>query len=195
MTITISGVLPFLVFATIVPGLIWRGRRRHLPAGAIAAQVLLAAWVAAIVAVTLFPLPWRTGAGRPEVISGRWDWPAPWASITPFATIRMSLEAGFGSTEGRVLIGNLAAFMPLGFLAPIVDRRWRSAARILALGVVASASIELAQLAWDLIIGMPWRSADVDDVIVNAAGTVLGYVAWRLAGSAAIARGERLRAG
>src|SRR5690349_960814 len=106
MTTTISGVLPFVLFAAIVPGILWRGRRRDVPAGTVAAQLLLGTWIAAIVALTLFPLPWRTGGPRPEVIAGRWDWPAPWASITPFATIRMSLAAGFGSAEGRVLIGN-----------------------------------------------------------------------------------------
>jgi glycopeptide antibiotics resistance protein len=195
MTITISGVLPFLVFAAIVPGLIWRGRRRGLPGTVIAAQLLLGAWIAAIVALTLFPLPWRTGGSRPEVIPGRWAWPAPWASITPFATIRMSLEAGFGSAEGRVLIGNLVAFMPLGFLAPIIDRRWQSAARILLLGIVASAAVEVAQLAWDLVIGMPWRSADIDDVIVNAAGTVLGYAVWRFATIAIASRRGPIRSG
>jgi glycopeptide antibiotics resistance protein len=195
MTITISGVLPFLVFAAFVPVLIWRGRRRNLPASAIAAQLLLGAWIAAIVAVTLFPLPWRTGGGGLALIPGRWEWPAPWAQITPFATIRMSLDAGFGSAAGRVLIGNLVAFVPLGFLAPIVDRRWQSAARILLLGIVASAAVELAQLAWDLFVGMPWRSADIDDVIVNTAGTMLGYVAWSLGTRVAAGRRATLRSG
>ena len=193
MTTSISGVVPLLLFAAIVPGVVWRGRRRDTPPPTIAAQLFLGAWVAAIVALTLFPLPWRTGGERPEVVAGRWDWPLPWASITPFATIRMSLAAGFGSAEGRVLIGNVVAFMPLGFLAPIVDRRWPSVPRILALGIGTSALIELAQLGWDLVVGMPWRSADVDDVIVNAAGTVLGYVVWRLARSA-LARRERVSA-
>jgi glycopeptide antibiotics resistance protein len=178
MTTTISGVVPFLLLALAVPGIVWRGRRRDLPAGTIAAQLLLGAWIAAIVALTLFPLPWRTGGSGPTVVPGRWDWPMPWASITPFATIRMSLERGFGSAEGRVLIGNVVAFVPLGFLAPIVDRRWASVVRILALGLVTSLAIELAQLGWDLAIGMPWRSADIDDVIVNAFGTVVGYAIW-----------------
>ena len=180
MTTTISGVLPFLVFAAVVPGIIWRGRRRALPIPTIAAQLLLGAWIAAIIALTLFPLPWRASGPVPTVVPGRWEWPMPWASITPFATIRMSFDRGFGSAEGRVLIGNLVAFMPLGLLAPSVDRRWQSTIRILLLGIIASTLIELAQLGWDLFVGMPWRSADVDDVIVNAAGAVLGSVAWRL---------------
>ena len=194
MTTTISPGLPFLVFAAIVPAVIWRGRRHGLSAATITAQVVLGAWIAAIVALTLFPLPWRTGPGGPTIAPGRWEWPMPWASITPFATIGQSLAAGFSSTEGWVLIGNLVAFMPLGFLAPLADPRWHSAVRILALGVLASTAIELAQLGWDLVVGMPWRAADVDDVIVNAAGTVVGYAALRVGESVVRQRRERVSA-
>ena len=180
---TISGALPFLVYAAVVPILLWRARRRSLPATTIVVQLLLGAWIAAILALTLFPLPWRTdwSAARPTVDSRLGAWPLPWASVTPFATIGMSLQRGFGTAEGRVLIGNLVAFLPLGLLAPFVAPRWRSASRIVALGLIASSAVELAQLGWDLVIGMPWRSADVDDVIVNTAGTVLGYGLWRAA--------------
>ena len=39
----------------------------------------------------------------------------------------------------------------------------------------------MAQLGWDLLIGMPWRSADIDDVIVNTFGAIVGYAVWRAA--------------
>lgn len=179
MTTVISGVVPLLLFGALTPGIIWRARRQGLDGATLVAQLLLGAWIAALVAVTWFPLPMPHGAARPIVQSH--DWPAPWAAITPFATIRMSLEQGFGTAEGRVLIGNVLAFVPLGVLAPFLSTRWRSAGRILVLGIVASTAIELGQLAWDLIIRMPWRSADIDDVIVNTFGTVVGYAAWRAA--------------
>jgi glycopeptide antibiotics resistance protein len=186
--IDVSGVVPLVVYAVLVPLLIWRGRRRGTASDVLVAQLVLGAWVAAVVALTLFPLPWPTGPDRPVVRSDPRHWPMPWASVTPLATIGMSLREGFASAEGRVLIGNLVAFVPLGFLAPILGRRWRSALRILLLGVAASAAVELAQLGWDLVVGMPWRSADIDDVIVNAAGTVLGYVGWRVASVALAGR-------
>lgn len=181
MTTTFSGALPFIAYAALVPALVWRARRRDLPVATLLAQLLLGAWVAAIIALTLFPLPWRSGPDRPVVVSEPGTWPLPWASITPFTTIRSSLEQGFGSAMGRVLIGNIVAFVPLGFLVPLVEPRSRSWLRVLALGVLVSGAIELGQLGWDLVIGMPWRSADVDDVIVNAFGTVVGYAAWRAA--------------
>ena len=178
---TVSGILPFLAYAALVPALVWRARRRGTPVPTLVAQLLLGAWVAAIIALTLFPLAWRTNGVRPTVMSDPGEWPLPWASIVPFATIRSSLEQGFGSAAGRVLIGNVLAFVPLGFLAPIVDRRWASALRVLALGLAVSAAVELAQLGWDLLTGLPWRSADVDDVIVNTIGGLVGYAIWRAA--------------
>jgi glycopeptide antibiotics resistance protein len=178
---SLSGALPLLVYAALVPGVIWRGRRRDLPLGTILGQLLLGAWAAALVALTLFPLPWRTDAVRPTVVSDPREWPLPWASITPFATIRASLAAGFGSAAGRVLIGNVLAFVPLGLLGPVVNRRWASAVRVLALGLVVSAAVELTQLGWDLFVGLPWRAADVDDVIVNTTGALVGYSLWRAA--------------
>jgi glycopeptide antibiotics resistance protein len=69
----------------------------------------------------------------------------------------------------RNLLGNLALLLPLGLLGPIaipaLDRWWR----IALLAVLVSTAIELTQLL------VPDRSADIDDVIVNVAGALLGY--------------------
>jgi glycopeptide antibiotics resistance protein len=73
----------------------------------------------------------------------------------------------------RNALGNLGLLLPLGLLGPIalpaLGRWWR----VLLASLVISVGIEVGQL-W-----IPDRSADVDDVILNAAGALLGYVAWR----------------
>jgi glycopeptide antibiotics resistance protein len=180
MTTTISSAVPILVYLALVPGIVWRARRRDAPRATLIAQLLLGGWVAALIALTLFPLPWRLGGGDMRIVSDPRGWPHPWASITPFETIGMSLQRGLGSLEGRVLIGNVVAFVPLGLLAPIVSARWRTAPRVLLLGLLVSTAVELAQLGWDLVVGMPWRAADIDDVIVNTFGALVGYGIWRL---------------
>ena len=69
--------------------------------------------------------------------------------------------------------GNVALFVPLGILLPLVWRRlrfWNAMAIALAL----SCSIELIQYvsrAWG-----SYRSVDVNDVILNAAGACLGLL-------------------
>ena len=69
----------------------------------------------------------------------------------------------------RNLFGNLALLLPIGLLGPIarpaLDRWWR----IALVALLYSVAIELIQLA------VPDRSADVDDVIVNVAGALLGH--------------------
>jgi glycopeptide antibiotics resistance protein len=82
----------------------------------------------------------------------------------------------------RNLFGNLALLLPLGLLGPIalpaLDRWWR----IALLALIVSTAIELTQLA------VPDRSADVDDVIVNVTGALVGYLAFAIVRAVASSR-------
>lgn len=68
--------------------------------------------------------------------------------------------------------GNLALLLLLGLLGPValpfLGRWWR----IARVALLYSVAIEVIQLA------VPDRSADIDDVIVNVAGALLGYAAF-----------------
>ena len=46
--------------------------------------------------------------------------------------------------------------------------------------IVGGLSIELAQVVMIAVVGMPYRSIDIDDVILNAIGLVLGWLLMRL---------------
>jgi glycopeptide antibiotics resistance protein len=90
-------------------------------------------------------------------------------NLVPFRTIAIYL-ANLGSWFWmRNLFGNLGLLLAIGLLGPIavptLDRWWR----IALLALLVSTAIELTQLA------VPDRSADVDDVIVNVAGALIGY--------------------
>jgi len=95
----------------------------------------------------------------------------------------LSDELFYSRIIHRNLLGNLALLLPLGLLGPIalpaLDRWWR----VLLLELAYSATIELIQLA------VPDRSADIDDVIVNVTGALLGYAALRAVRRAQGARG------
>ena len=90
-------------------------------------------------------------------------------------TIRGALRLGPGSQEYSVLIGNLLAFVPLGVLVPVVIQR-RSWIAALGAGVALSVAIEVVQWAVSIALGFNYRTADVDDVLVNTAGTAVGYL-------------------
>jgi len=67
------------------------------------------------------------------------------------------------------LVGNLLLLLPVGLLGPIALPAMNGWIRVFLIAFAISAAIEVAQL-W-----IPNRSADVDDVLVNVAGAMLGY--------------------
>jgi glycopeptide antibiotics resistance protein len=116
----------------------------------------LLAWLAGTLAFTLRPanpLPGQVVTDNP----------------IPFATFRIyldNLDSAFWVSQAA---GNFLLMLPIGLFGPIalpwLGRWWR----VLLAAVLISGGIELAQL-W-----VPDRSADVDDVMLNAFGALVGY--------------------
>jgi glycopeptide antibiotics resistance protein len=67
--------------------------------------------------------------------------------------------------------GNIALFVPLGWLLPMVSRRLRRPLRAVAVGAACSALIELSQLLF-----VAGRSPASDDVLLNTAGALVGSI-------------------
>lgn len=110
-------------------------------------------------------------------------------NLEPMATIDRALELGPRSPSFRLMIGNIAAFVPFGLLLPLASRSLRSPITVLAFTVALSAAIELGQLAISVWLGFAYRSTDIDDVILNSLGAVIGYVVYL--GSALLAAARR----
>ena len=68
---------------------------------------------------------------------------------------------------------NVVLFLPFGFLLPFLWKETDSLRKTAAGGFMLSLLIELSQLLNN-------RSTDVDDLILNTAGAVLGYGAFRM---------------
>lgn len=75
----------------------------------------------------------------------------------------------WGSVSLLNLIANVFLFSPLGFFVPLIWSRCNSFKKILVLGLSVTCFIEFVQY----FIG---RSSDIDDVILNTFGTVIGYI-------------------
>ena len=106
----------------------------------------------------------------------------PFANLRPLQAIGRALADGFDPAGQRelLLIGNVVAFIPLGILWPLVVPARRTWLSVLAVGAGLSAAIELGQLLISLVIGYPYRQADIDDVLLNTAGALIGYGAFSL---------------
>ncbi len=74
--------------------------------------------------------------------------------------------------EGFVvnIFGNILAFMPYGFMLPLLNKAYRKFYLITILSILFSLVIETAQLL--LRVGV----FDVDDILMNSIGGILGYV-------------------
>lgn len=66
---------------------------------------------------------------------------------------------------------NLIMFVPLGFLIPLIWQEYRNVGKVLITGASFSLSIELAQLS-------NRRVTDIDDLLMNTIGTLVGYIIW-----------------
>lgn len=69
-------------------------------------------------------------------------------------------------TKNTIL--NIILFIPLGFLVPAIWKNYRSIKTIFFMGLAISISIEILQL-------FTFRLTDIDDLITNTTGTVIGY--------------------
>ena len=86
--------------------------------------------------------------------------------LTPLQEIRRALES-MSYWLMFMLLGNIAMFVPIGFFPALLWRGWRWW-KALLLGLLTSCTIESIQF----FIG---RSTDIDDVILNTTGAVLGF--------------------
>lgn len=125
-----------------------------------------------VVAATLLPLPGSAVSGKGSI------------SFFPgLSTYLCFTHKGDTPSEElifcwRELVGNIALFVPLGVLLPFVSRRAASARSVLMIALAISVSIEAIQFL-QRSVGMV-RSVDIDDVILNLAGALLGYMVVRL---------------
>lgn len=68
---------------------------------------------------------------------------------------------------------NMVLFLPLGFLVPLIFRNKDRLLSILGLGLAFSLLIELSQM-------LSFRATDVDDLIMNTLGAVLGFLIYKV---------------
>ena len=72
------------------------------------------------------------------------------------------------------LIGNLALFLPMGFLLPCISTKFKSFIKITLWVTVIVALVELTQLV--TLLGM----CDIDDLILNVLGAQIGYLIYKI---------------
>jgi glycopeptide antibiotics resistance protein len=154
-----------VVAGVVMIGFVVLARARDLSWPTIIIRSALICAVALILAVTLFPLP---------VDARLYHRPFSNLHLVPFGTIRAQLASGLRHPDARELIGNVALFVPLGFLLPATARTCRRLWVTLVVAAGLSVLIETVQAL------LPSHATDVDDVILNTAGAALGFLAFSM---------------
>lgn len=91
-------------------------------------------------------------------------------NLTPFHTIRNYMKYAPSVDWLRVnIVGNVVMFIPWGFGLPLLWKEYRSIIKLIFMSVFLPLCIEFCQL----FVG---RTVDVDDVILNFAGAMLGGI-------------------
>lgn len=140
-------------------------------------RTVFALYIIAVIDVTFLPLPIdpRLIAYFIKDHSGELD------NFIPFKSIYEIINNSVGfSVAVRQLGGNLLLLLPFGFYLPILSKKFNSFLMILLSGIVSACSIEIIQTLISRILGFTYRSTDIDDVILNTAGCLIGFLFFRL---------------
>ena len=113
----------------------------------------------AIIGITIFPLEIAFG---PEYDSPN--------NFVPFASINDLLHHFYYRVPLRNILGNIILFMPLGFILVLKFKRLNNMMSVVLVGVLSSTCIEIIQLL------LPNRAFDIDDIILNTLGTMIGFL-------------------
>lgn len=152
-------VVPLAVLAFAV--LLWvLHRRTALTPARAAVAVIGCLYGAGVVANTLFPI--ELGGSAQDL---------PWTVFLDLVPL--------SDTEPRDMLQNVVVFAPLGVLLPLVTRL-DTVGRVVLAGFLLSLAMEAAQLG-NAVTGHGGHIADVDDLLANTLGALLGYGAFRLA--------------
>lgn len=183
-----SDTIPTTVFILLglviaLPLVAWMNGRARVGRWTSLVRLVFAVYLVVLIGLLFTPFPFPPWTRLPEEsLDGYRPWPFPWVNIVPFETISGAFRYGLDWQPGRVLLGNVLAFAPLGVFLPLLWPRWRSLVSVVAAGLAISLALEAVQLGLSLLIGAPYRVADIDDVIINVLGVALGYGLYRAIG-------------
>ncbi|MGX6444627.1 VanZ family protein [Neobacillus sp. K501] len=97
-------------------------------------------------------------------------------NFVPFKTIYFYLFLADINLSIRIenLAGNIIGFIPFGFILPLLSKRVFKLSTVILLTFCLSLTYEILQLVFE------FGSFDVDDLILNTLGGILGYIPIKL---------------
>lgn len=136
-------------------------------------ETLRCVWILAFLAYLLllaYLLFFSSAYGRTMEMGYRYN-------LEPFLEIRRAIEhvdaVGYRYMIINI-VGNIAAFMPFGFMLPLITERRMHTGKVLVFSFLLTLCAESLQLV------SRTGAFDVDDLILNTLGGVLGYWCYKI---------------
>ena len=160
-----AGEFVFAIIWLLVRIRIWKKRGRINWKRELALMLLFVNY-AVLIRFSFFPLAEINGKIQPLVFDYHRVLPLR-INLIPFVQILW-----FDTTKDMLvnLIGNVAMFIPTGIIYPLLFRKMNRFWKVFLAGVGLSLTIELLQLPFAV------RATDVDDLILNTSGVIIGYI-------------------
>lgn len=134
--------------------------------------VIFIFYMATLTAATLFPVKYDHSLMKEtDIISERIE-------LIPFGVIIEELTSNCPYNAFVQIVGNIVMTIPYGFLLPLL-RKFRSKKEAVLYALALPIAIETVQLILDFSLGTFYRTVDIDDVILNFTGVMLGYLAYK----------------
>lgn len=110
-------------------------------------------------------VPWQTVGNYWDVLTRPEYYMEKWGTVSVYR-----YQAAVAAIN---ILGNIVMFVPLGVFLPILWPRLQKAWKAISMGFLAIVLVELCQL-----VTLRGR-CDVDDLLLNVPGVILGYAGWR----------------
>ena len=126
---------------------------------------LVYVYILIVLGITLFPIPYQDVGNFTSVPH----------NFIPFKSISATLQMGLTFTAVIQIGGNILISAPYGVMLDLLITK-KKKGLFLLLAFLFPLLIELLQLFVGLIIGLTYRSFDIDDFILNLIGVYLGSI-------------------
>lgn len=129
---------------------------------------LLLVYLTLVVSVTLFPLPVSRG------LFGNYQYNT--VNLVPFRSIAETIRMNLHKPKQIFLqiFGNIILFFPLGILLQVVGKHKKARNLLIAIGMAVFIEAFQGIYGW-ILCGAPYRTVDIDDVILNTLGYLVGF--------------------
>ena len=172
MSIEISFLLGEAVFAAawLLTRLVVWIKKKHIDWKREALLLLMYINFAVIIRFSFFPMTRLNGEVQPLLFDSKTLFPFR-VNFVPFVHL-----LDYDNRRDLLLnvIGNTCMFIPSGILFPIVYRKRNNFWKVAGAGVLLSLCIEILQLPFSV------RATDIDDLLLNTAGVIIGYAVYSL---------------